>query len=131
MIRSGVLLQPLATSSVEMSKRDKIKQITPRTKTEKLLHLLYRSIVTAGVKMILTQTEDLIDEDSFLRDSFLNQDKPVTRVGVFEEDFASLKSGLDAFMSGEGVSSSNLVVKKEIPFEDPRSESKSRGEYLY
>ena len=91
----------------------------------KALIALFHSLSSAGTRLILTQTENLIDEAAFVTSSLLKPEVPMTRVGVFEEDFPTLLKALNALMARkmEGV------TRKDVRMVDPRAwtETKTDG----
>ena len=95
------------------------KAVSPAKRT--LLTLL-RSLRSRGARLLLTQTIDLLDEETFLRSSLLNLEVALTRVGVLEENLPALLRALDDLMSHNFTNAS----RKDIRSTDPRANKKDK-----
>ena len=108
-----------AESDLATKRPPSIKKAPPAGSSsivESHLHAIYQLLQSHSARLILTQTEDLLDESSFLESSFFNPTVSVTRVGVFEEDFAPVLAALDQLMQRHLAG----ISRKDVKIVDPR-----------
>ena len=91
---------------------------------ERVLAALLQSLDYRGVRLLLTQTADLLDEEAFLQSSLLNPEAALTRVGVFEENLPALLSALDDVMNRNFSN----VSRKDIRVADPRDRLRNKAD---
>ena len=111
--------EPLSMKQTIKATIEEVEAVSPAKRT--LLTLL-RSLRSRGARLLLTQTIDLLDEETFLRSSLLNLEVALTRVGVLEENLPALLRALDDLMSHNFTNAS----RKDIRSTDPRANKKDK-----